>query len=134
MPIKKLLKAQSIVALMGAFLFLISPGLAAPQDDLLQAVQNGDLVRLKQALDQDASINDAIYLPATFSSSTTALVLAVQNRHLKLVRMLLEHGADPNLEKDSWSPLQAGVCNDDLSMVKSVPKSLWKVRAPRYSG
>lgn len=108
------MKVKVIIALISICWLLAFPVQASPQDELFQAVQTGNLQLLKQALDQGVAINEPIY----HTHITTALVLAIQNRHIQLARLLLEHGADPNLEKEIWSPLQAAVCNDDLATVQ----------------
>ena len=63
--------------------------------DLVLAAYAGDVVRAKRALDAGAS-------PDARQSGTgyPALVLAVSNGHTKIVRSLLEHGADANAEAD----------------------------------
>ena len=90
-----------------AFLVLIRMGVewrvaAARQgrlgEALVTAVSAGDLVRAKRLLDQGASAN-------TGTVRGPVLVWALTNQDVRMTRLLLERGADPNASDEEHSPL-----------------------------
>jgi ankyrin repeat protein len=62
-----------------------------------------------------ASINS----PSLKESNAAPIQLAVANRHERIVSLLLDHGADPNVrEKNGCTPLHAAAQNNDLPMIR----------------
>ena len=69
----------------------------------LFAVRAGNIEAVKALLDAGANVND------TLSDSTTALIVATANAHWQLADVLLDRGADPNLDAVGWNALHQAV-------------------------
>jgi len=55
------------------------------------------------------------------SASGTALCAAVTNNHPGLVKLLLQHGADPNIpDANGWTPLHLAIWKNHSEMVKTL--------------
>ena len=66
---------------------------------LMFAVQAGHISATRTLLERGANVND------TAPDGTSALVLAIANAHYELAGLLLDHGADPNLNGQGWNAL-----------------------------
>ena len=66
---------------------------------LLFAVQAGHIDAVRTLVGAGANVND------TAPDDTSALVIAITNRHYELAATLLELGADPNAAKQGWGAL-----------------------------
>jgi ankyrin repeat protein len=66
------------------------------------AAKNGDMKGLQAALAGNVDVN------ALDPKGTTALILAIQNNHVDIVRALLAHGANPNTpDSRGYTPIRA---------------------------
>ncbi len=71
-----------------------------PDEKLLKAAKKGDVKGIENALAKGANIN------ATANNGSTALRLATVANEIEAVRLLLESGADPNIQNISgYTPL-----------------------------
>jgi ankyrin repeat protein len=75
----------------------LSPELSPAEKALGEAVRAGDLAGAQAALDQGADPN------ATYS--TSPLIVAAAGGNAEMVRLLLQRGADPNLDSEQGSPV-----------------------------
>jgi ankyrin repeat protein len=73
--------------------------------DICTACHIGDLERVKELLDQDPSLASRVseYVTYYLGSGTPLKNAAAQGR-LEIVKILLEHGADPNLPEEGIAP------------------------------
>ena len=72
-----------------------------PIERFKRAVQEGDARSLRSVLEQHADVRAKIDAPI-FSFDSPALV-AIADRHLDAIDVLLEFGADPNRRSDWWA-------------------------------
>jgi ankyrin len=66
---------------------------------MLFAVRAGNIEAVRALLDAGANVND------TLSDGESALVVAAANAHWQLADVLLDRGADPNLDAAGWNAL-----------------------------
>ena len=82
-------------------------------DELLDAAENGDLIKVKTALEKGANPN------AKDKHGWTPLHWAALGSNVKIVRVLLKHGADPNAkDKYGWTPLHSVALMGRVDVVK----------------
>jgi uncharacterized protein len=91
--------------------------------DICTASYIGDLERVRELLDQDPSLaNRPSDYVSYYACSGTPLFNAAAAGHLEIVKLLLEHGADPNLPEEHIAPrgraLHSAVCNGHIEIVK----------------
>jgi ankyrin repeat protein len=91
--------------------------------DVCTAAGIGDLERVRELLDQDPSLaNRASEYIAYYHGSGAPLKSAAARGHIDIVRLLLEHGADPNLPEEGIAPrghsLYAAVANKHYETAK----------------
>jgi len=79
-----------VALLLGLVFAWLTP--ASASDDLLRATDVADVARVKQLIAQGANVN------AHDEHGRTALMSAVRKGQREIVRMLLDAGADPNLQ------------------------------------
>lgn len=103
--------------------FLLAQSLwtSALEDEFLQAATNGDLAAVRFYLDLGVSADQMVVgddgTGTGFADS--ALVRAARNRHLEIVRLLLERGAPPN--QVAWpgtTALMLAATREDFPMVE----------------
>ncbi len=82
--------------------------LVARGDSIDWAIGNGDVVRLKEALERGEDPNQR---PPW---GELPLIRAVGTGSVEMVRVLLDSGADPNLRDDRGAPLEAAVCKPEI--------------------
>jgi len=70
---------------------------------LLFAVRAGSIDAVKALVDAGADVND------TLSDGESALVVAAANAHWQMADLLLDRGADPNLDGAGWNALHHAV-------------------------
>jgi ankyrin len=70
---------------------------------LLFAVRAGNIAAVSALVEAGANVND------TLSDGESALVVAAANAHWQLADVLLDRGADPNLDAAGWSALHQAV-------------------------
>jgi ankyrin repeat protein len=81
----------------------------------LKIIENKKLKIMKMILDKDKSMID-YYCPKDFY---TPLLTATMFNRKELIKMLLEYGANPNINGPlNYSPLYHAVCHNDFEIVK----------------
>src|SRR5688572_24198457 len=86
-----------------------------------QACAGGDVNTVRQLLRQDTNLARAVN-PEAPHGGWTGLHTAAQQGHVGVVRVLLEHGADPNAreEGDNTSPLHWAAARGDIEIVRAL--------------
>jgi len=79
----------------------------------IEAAESGDVARLRQLAGQGALLNQFD------SEGRSPLLLAVGREHKAAVKVLIELGADPNLQNpEGFSPLALAVAGEDVELLK----------------
>jgi ankyrin repeat protein len=91
--------------------------------DLCTACHLGDLERVRELLDQDPALANRVSEYVTYYlGSGTPLKNAAANGHLEIVKLLLQHKADPNLREEGVAPhghaLYSAVANGRLEIAR----------------
>ncbi|HZF41484.1 MAG TPA: sigma-70 family RNA polymerase sigma factor [Blastocatellia bacterium] len=91
--------------------------------DICTAAHIGDLERVRELLDEDPSLaNRPSDYVTYYACSGTPLRNAAAGGHIEIIKLLLEHGADPNLPEEHIAPrghaLHSAVCNGHIEIVK----------------
>jgi ankyrin repeat protein len=93
-------------------------GASNPPDELWIAAKNGDMNGLQAALASNVDVN------ALSESGQTALILAIQNNHLEIVRALLAHGANPNLaDSRGFTPIRAARTRANFAILTALERN-----------
>jgi ankyrin repeat protein len=93
------------------------------QVDMCTACFMGDLEHVRKLLGHDAALANrpSNYL-TYYACSGTPLRNAAAAGHIEIVKLLLQHGADPNLPEEHIAPrghaLHSAVCNGHMEIVK----------------
>jgi cytochrome c len=104
-------------------LFLIVPcatyGLDQQEEQLFQAIRSNNTKLLKKLIEQGADVNvvNRIGSPTGGTIAMTPLIAAIQKNKPGLVKLLLEHGANPN-QGPGVSPLFVAIDMGNLENVK----------------
>ena len=85
------MKIEKIIMSIITLFTLCSLVWADPGDELLHAVDNGNLTEVKRLLDAGVDINHQSY-------NGSALLNAVYDGHIEIIELLIEAGADLNLQ------------------------------------
>src|SRR5262249_48963430 len=91
--------------------------------DICTACHLGDLARVKELLAQDPTLANRVSEYVTYYLGSGAqLKNAAAKGHLEIVKLLLEHGADPNLPEEHIAPhghaLYSAVANGHYEVAK----------------
>lgn len=91
--------------------------------DICTACHSGDLDRVRELLDEDPTLaGRASEYVTYYLGSGTPLKNAAAKGHLEIVKLLLAHGADPNLREEGIAPnghaLYSAVNNGHLEIVR----------------
>jgi ankyrin repeat protein len=91
--------------------------------DICTAAYIGDIGRVRELLDEDPSLaNRPSDYVTYYACSGTPLRNAAGGGHIEIVKLLLAHGADPNLPEEHIAPrghaLHMAVCNCHIEIVK----------------
>ncbi len=91
--------------------------------DICTACHIGDLDRVRELLDEEPSLANRVAEYATYYLGSGApLKNASANGHLEIVKLLLAHGADPNLPEEGIAPhghaLYAAAANKHVEVAK----------------
>lgn len=82
---------------------------------LVWAAQKGQFRTAQMSLEHGGNVRTKIQ-SKLIKSNKTPLIVAVDGGHTHIVRLLLEHGADPNVKsRGQYQPLWSAVWNDDLA-------------------
>ena len=82
-------------------------------DKLLEAARNGDLIKVRIALENGANPNTRDY------RGLTPLHYAAKEGDVETVKILLERGANPNVkDNDGWTPLHYAAYEGHVDVVK----------------
>ncbi len=95
--------------------------------DINTAASIGDLKRVKELLKKDPTLANRVSEYVTYYiGSGSPLKNAAARGDLEIVKLLLEHGADPNLPEEGIAPrghaLHSAVCNGHIEIVKLLLK------------
>ncbi len=93
--------------------------------DLVEACKNGDLERLKKLFRENNNIDINKYYNKDHNGScvSTLLLIACNNKRIKIVNFLLENGADPNITYEccaKWTPLHSACHYGYLEIVDAL--------------
>jgi ankyrin repeat protein len=91
--------------------------------DIGMACAKGDLARVRELLAEDSTLaNRVADYNSYYLGSGAPLKNAAAGGHLEIVKLLLAHGADPNLPEEGIAPkghaLHSAVCNGHYDIVK----------------
>jgi ankyrin repeat protein len=91
--------------------------------DMCTAAYTGDINRVKELLQLDPSLANRVSEYVTYYLGSGAPIKnAAAGGHMEIVKLLLEHGADPNLGEEGIAPegqaLHSAVCNGHIEIVK----------------
>lgn len=103
-------------------------------EEFIAAARDGDIAAIKRIIPNIANINEID------SSGVTALIVSSGRGFIEIVKLLLEHGADPNLAliDTNITPLFAATAGDNLETVKLLlnnganPNSLSAGQSPLF--
>ena len=83
----------------------VAPTLMGGMTALLYAARDGNIAAARALAEAGADVNQV-----SASDKTSPMVIAISNGHYELGRMLLEHGANPNIANaDGLTPLYAAI-------------------------
>jgi ankyrin repeat protein len=91
--------------------------------DICTACAIGDIDRVKELLNEEPVLANRVSDYVTYYIGSGAPIKnAAASGHIKIVKILLEHGADPNLPEEGIAPyghaLHSAVCNGHIDIVR----------------
>jgi ankyrin repeat protein len=90
----------------------------APPEGFWRAAQNGDVREIRGTLYSNVDVN------ALDAKGHRALILAIAYGHVDIVRVLLAHGANPNLpDAHGTTPLAAAHARGNFEILKALERS-----------
>ena len=97
--------------------------------DILQAAKDGNLLRVKQLLEEGVDVN------AKNGFGWTALMVAAWNGHVEVVHALVGAGADLNAkDNDGWTALMGTAENGHVEVVRALLAAGADVNAKKNDG
>jgi RNA polymerase sigma-70 factor (ECF subfamily) len=96
-----------------------SAAASTPPDQLWAAAKSGDMPGLQAALASSPDVN------ALDASGRSALILAIQNNHLRVVQALLAHGANPNTpDAHGYTPMRVARVHSNVEILNALENKL----------
>jgi Ankyrin repeats (3 copies) len=93
----------------------------ARDNAMIRAAEGGDAAKVRRALAGGASVNapymDAVSFPCSGNSGYTALMLAAIERHADVVKLLIAHNSDPNIERKGRTALHFAAFRRDQEVI-----------------
>jgi hypothetical protein len=100
------------------------PPLPPPLDQLSSAVQKKDRKRVEELLKEGVD-------PNGIDQYTSVIFSTAINTDTKIMKLFLDHGADPNLTKDGWIPLRHAINSRETTRVKMLLDAGAKIEHPQ---
>lgn len=101
-----------ILIILGVGLLAVAVCQIPPQNRFIDSAGNEDLSKLRSWLDKGVDVNKPGWL------GLTALSAAVKEGRLENVKLILDHGGNPNQKSMRILPLQEAIDEDHLEIVK----------------
>lgn len=98
--------------------------MAYNMDMIVEALQSGDIQYIGSIIDAGFDVDTVLrvdnedYSRCCWLKYTTMLLAAIQFEHNNIVKLLLDKGANPNVDDGYWTPLACAIHYDNHEVVK----------------